>query len=89
MEFTKLEAKRKAEDRQWLRTRNEWSEDIELPTGTWGQVVGAGDLGRIDPTTNQDIWGVHVRFPAEGVLILDVGKDRYLESFVEIVVDQE
>jgi len=88
MEFTKVEAKKKAEDRQWLLIRKEWIEDIELPKGTWGQVVGAGDLGRIDPTTNQDIWGVHVRFPAEGVLILDVGKDRYVESFEEIAVDR-
>jgi hypothetical protein len=88
MEFTQTEAEKKTEDRQWVCTRDEWFEEEGVPFGTRGQVIGADPLGGVDRATNQDIWVVHVRFPSEGVLILNIGLGRYIESFVEIAVDK-
>jgi hypothetical protein len=83
MEFTQAEAKKKAADRQGVRTREEWIEDVGMPKGTWGHVIGANARGGIERATGRDIWVVHVSFPSEGVFICDIRKDRYLESFVE------
>ena len=84
MEFTQAEAKKKAADGQWLRTREERIKDISMPKGTRGQVIGADALRAVGRTPAPDIWVVHVRFPSEGVLMLNIGKDLYLEAFEEI-----
>jgi hypothetical protein len=89
MEFTQTEAKKKAADRQRLRTREEWIEGVGMPKGTWGHVIGADALGGVERATGHDIWVVHVTFPAEGVFICDMRKDRYREAFVEIASESQ
>jgi len=84
MEFTQAEAKEKENKRQWVRVREEWNEETGMLRGTRGYVIGADALKRGDGATDPAFSVVHVCFPAEGVLIFDIRKDRYLEAFEEV-----
>lgn len=88
MEFTQAQAEQKVAARQWVRTRDEWFAEDGVPEGTRGQVIGADPLERVDPATHQAIWVVHVYFPAEDVLLINIGLDRYQASFLEITLDR-
>jgi hypothetical protein len=87
MEFTQAQAEQKVPNRQWVYIRDEWRTDDGVPPGTRGQVMGADPLGGVEPATVQEIWGVHIYFPAEDVLLINIRLDRYQASFVESTLD--